>query len=410
MNNYDFSRQQDENDYDYVRRLSVDKIDKLHNKEWVDIKEENNFLHSSENLRKYGRAWKMDDENKDFKMSQSDNDTAFKYKEVTEILSDGSQRSDKLISMSNEQLKDSSFLLKAHGFDENEWEVSNAKNSIWNIGSEKTLYSSRISVKPKLNGFNINALIEAMKKEIKPFRINSTVTDGEKLLTIPFVDLHFGINTLEQYQNKLQETLEIINSRNWDTIYIPIGHDLIHVNNSKNQTANGTQIENINIPKAWKDAFTFYTYIFEAALEKSNKVVSDYVCGNHDADMTWGFMQSLEVKFPQVKWNTSMNNKKCFKWEQVTIFSLHGERGLARVAKTLLTKYRDDIVNSKVIEIYSGHTHAEKVKDDYGIVIRTLPTSALEDDWHVENSFEGSVKTSQLFVYSKDKLKTIHHV
>ena len=208
----------------------------------------------------------------------------------------------------------------------------------------------------------------------------------------------------------MNDTLEIISSKSWDTIYIPIGHDLIHVNDSKNRTANGTIVETIDIPNAWKDAFTFYSNIIEASLKQSINVVSDYVCGNHDADLTWGFMQALEVKFPQVKWDTSMENKKYFKWNEVLLVSTHGERGLKRVTNTLITKYRDLMVGAKCIEIYSGHIHNQQVSDNYGILVRSLPTSAKEDDWHVSQSFEGSVKNSQVFVYKKDRIKTIYHV
>src|SRR5690606_20058028 len=49
------------------------------------------------------------------------------YKETTEILADGSHKSDKLLKMSVEQSKDVNYLLKAHGFDTEQWELVNAK-------------------------------------------------------------------------------------------------------------------------------------------------------------------------------------------------------------------------------------------------------------------------------------------
>jgi len=92
------------------------------------------------------------------------------------------------------------------------------------------------------------------------------------------------------------------------------------------------------------------------------------------------------------------------------LVNLHGDKGINRVAKTLVTEYRDLMVGAKTVEIHSGHLHSQKVNDEYGILVRTLPTDAKTDDWHRDNSFEGAVKVSQLFEYNENILKTIHHV
>ncbi|RKJ71127.1 hypothetical protein D7X33_22615, partial [Butyricicoccus sp. 1XD8-22] len=128
---YDFSRQPNENKFQHLVRVSVDKLNKLHNKEWIDIKEDFNFEHSAESLRKYASGWKILFENDGIEqINEVDNEPIIKYKENTEILGDGSQKSDKLIEMSLEQSKNPDYLLEAHGFDTNEWELTSAKNSI----------------------------------------------------------------------------------------------------------------------------------------------------------------------------------------------------------------------------------------------------------------------------------------
>src|SRR5690606_38554876 len=69
------------------------------------------------------------------------------YKETIKINADGSQESDRLVKISQEQSKDRTCLLKAHGYDPNEWEVVNAKSSIWNQNGKDTgmieLYASK---------------------------------------------------------------------------------------------------------------------------------------------------------------------------------------------------------------------------------------------------------------------------
>ena len=65
-----------------------------------------------------------------------DKDLKIPQKETVEIHSDGRQTSEKLIKMSNEQSKDVEFLLRAHGFNPDVWELVSARNNIWNICSK----------------------------------------------------------------------------------------------------------------------------------------------------------------------------------------------------------------------------------------------------------------------------------
>ena len=397
-----------ESDLDYKYRILLDKARGTANYGWEDVEKALNVGVAKDTIRK--GTFFLPEFDEYLRNKLSSNNELPSYKEVNEYKADGSQVSDKLIRISEQDMKNPDKLLEAHGYDHNQFELVNSRSSMWNSSVDKTLHSSRITVKPKVNGFDIDELVKATKEAIIPSKLEYNKTEGKNLLCIPFVDLHFGINTFQGYLEKLSETLDIIKSKNWDTIYIPFGHDLIHVNNHKGQTANGTNIEMVDLTKAWKDALKFYKVIFNEAIKNSQNVVADYVCGNHDADMTWAFAQLLEEIYPQVKFDTSINNKKYFKWNKILLVNLHGEKGMNRVAKTLITKYRDLMVDAKTVEIHSGHLHAEKVKDEYGIIVRTLPTSALEDNWHVENSFEGACKHSQIFEYNAEKLKTIYHV
>lgn len=384
--------------------------------DWTDIKDKHPIMeHSSDILRRYSTAWKLLEDwgVVDFSNINPKDIETPAYKETHELVAGGVQKSDKLIKMNAQQAKDANYILQAHGFDTEEWEIVNAKNNIWNVNSKvqgvQTLYSSKITVKPKNSGFNIDKFLEKIEN-IKPKYIKQPVESTERLLTISYVDLHFGINTVNDYQQKLDETIEIMESKSYDTIYVPIGNDLLHVNTFKNQTANGTQIESVDLDKASDDAYEFYTIVLDNALKNSKNVVADYIPGNHDSDISWMFVKMLAKQYPQIKWNTSIDAKKILRWKNIMLLNLHGESGMNRVANTLITEYRDLMVGANCVEIHSGHLHSEKVKDNFGILVRTLPTSAKTDTWHKNQSFEGAVKASQLFEYNKDKLKVIHYV
>lgn len=387
-----------------------------HRKDWLDMKDEHGFDGSGETLRKHGAAFKWLEDNQIVDFSQiklSDYDTP-NYKESVELIKDGTQKSDKLIELSETDMKDENAVLNAHGYNPDIWEIVNAKNSIFNVnakgGITKTLYSSKITVKKKENSFNIDKLINLIVQNATPYKRKKLVQNGDNLLELGFTDMHFGINSFDYYLETLDETIEIINSKNWDTIYLPIGSDLLHNDDFKGRTTNDTIIEKVDMELAWEEAYRFYEIIIQHCLENAVNVVAKYVCGNHDKTMSYGLVKALSKVFPEVDWDTSTKNKKLFIWNEVAILFLHGDKGAQRIGKTIYKEYGKIIADKKVVEIHSGDKHHTKTDDVSGVMFRILPTGAQTDEWHDEQSFTGSMKCFHLFEYKSDKLKTIYHV
>ena len=403
--------------FDLIKE-AVKKARRESDMDWLEIKDHFAFDQSAESLRKYSVAWKLLEDwnlvNFDTVEQSKKLANENRYKETTEIKQDGTHASDKLVAMSEEDSKDVNFLLKAHGFDSGAWELLSAKNNIWNVSNgdlaNKTLYSSKITVKPIANGLDISKIIEKSLKNVKPYKRKTTNIKGKNLLELFLTDMHFGVNTLEDYQSTLDEIIELIESKSWDTIYIPIGSDLLHNDDFKGRTTNDTIIEKVDMELAWEEAFTFYCAIYEKALENAENVVSHYICGNHDKVMSFGLVKSLSKLFPEVEWDTTTTNKKLFTWKDVAILAMHGDKGTQRIAKTIYKDYGKLISDKKVVEIHSGDKHYTKTDDSHGVIFRILPTKAKTDDWHFENSFTSSMKAFHLFEYSEDKLKTIYHV
>lgn len=402
-----------ESNFDYKVRLCVAKLNKEHDLDWSELIDILNLNCSPDHLRKLSYAYKeMLEERESDEMSKPEN--IIKYKETNEILSDGSQKSDKLISMSAEQSKDKNYLLAAHGFDANEWEVVNARSNIWNTNSivqgVQTLYSSKLTVKPKSNGFNMEKLLEVIKQEVKPIIIDSPTRSENKLLEIPLFDMHFGVANLDYYSNTYDKILNKIKAVKWDTILFVIGQDLFHNDGFTGKTTAGTMIEKVDIEKAWEDADSFYTSLIHYALENSKNVEVIFSNGNHDQALGFAFVKTLEAKFSQVKFDTRMKQRKEFTWNDLFLGFSHGDKGSNRLGKNFLSEHGKAIASAKIVEIHSGHIHHEVTKDDFGIVIRSLSTKAKTDDWHEDNGFIGSMKRFQLFEYSSDSLDGIHYV
>jgi predicted phosphodiesterase len=335
------------------------------------------------------------------------------YEEVNEIRSDGSYYSDKLLSMSKDQLKDPTYLLEAHGFDPCEWEIVNARNNIWNVFSNdkgvQQLYSSKITAKPLKSRFDVEEIAEALSK-VEPIRVIGVFdSNATGMLEIPFYDMHWGTSYLDHYQGTLDETMHIINERQREEIVIPIGSDLFHHDNFKSSTSNGTVVEGINWPKAWADAATFFFSIIALALQMGKRVKIIYVKGNHDESMAWTFCQMLAVKFPQAEFDLEIEERKSHRYEDVFIGFTHGDKATKDIDRVFIHEF-PQIVTCAVKEIHSGHYHHEVTKDQFGIVNRSLCTKNLTDGWHKDKGFVGAVKRFMIFEYTNDSLKSIRYV
>ncbi|WP_137743266.1 hypothetical protein [Robertmurraya siralis] len=412
MTEFNFDRLQGESKFRHLVRLSVAKLNKEHSMDWIDLKEMFDFQHSAESLRKYASGWKLMVENEEVEQLNSEEEIA--YKETTEILADGSHKSDKLIRMNSEQLKDVNYLLDAHGFDKESWELVNARNNIWNVYSKKdgiqNLYSSKITVRPKVVGFNIDNFIEKAKQEITPVHINTIISDGNGLLEIPLYDLHFGVNTYKDYLVVRDKIISKIRSKKWDKIFFIVGQDLLHNNGFDGKTSSGTPIEKVDMDKAWSDAFRFYCELINEAQNNSNSTECSYSIANHDDSMSWALVKCLEVKFPDIYFDTSKKVRKAFIWNNVFIGYSHGHKGANRLHENFLSDFGKQMAIAEVVEIHTGHIHTETAKDKFGVLVRTLSTKGKTDDWHDENGFVGAHKRFQLFEYSPSALEAIYYI
>lgn len=410
--NYDSSQSPNESNFAWKERLIVDKMEDRNSLKWAEILEILKLNTSESNFRKsaYGiyEAYLA-------RVEQSlEEESKASYKETFEIQSDGTQKSDKLIKMSEEQKKNPEFLLTAHGFDPKEWDLINVRNNIWNTNSKtqgvQTLYSSKISVKPKSAGFNFDKLLETIGQKVEPITVERPKSANEKMLEIPLFDMHWGIAGFDHYFEVFHKIDSKIKSNKWDTVLFVIGQDLLHVDGFTGKTTSGTQVESIDLEKAWSDADKFYSMLLAEALRNSKNVEVIFSAGNHDQSMGFAFVKMLEAKFIDVAFDTKMQTRKGFVWKDIFLGFTHGDKGGKRIVRNFLTEYGKEIAIAKVVEVHSGHLHREELIDDFGIVFRVLSTGNKTDDWHREQGWIGANKRFQLFEYSPSKLEAIYYV
>lgn len=244
------------------------------------------------------------------------------------------------------------------------------------------------------------------KRDVKPV---------DKMLEITFDDLHFGIATLDDYADTLQDTITIINSEQYKEINIVIGEDLLHADNFRGKTSNETYVGEIDIPTAYNDALTFYSNIIIEALACSDRVRVFYSMGNHSEALSWTIVQVLKVKFPQVEYDDSLEHRKVILFEKIFIGVTHGDtlnkKSLRDIKELFMEENLQAYANATVKEIHVGHLHTLKETGDVnGCIVRRLSTKVPTDKWHNKNGFTMGVKRFMLFEYSEDKLLSIHYV
>lgn len=384
---------------------------------WNEINSQyaDNFFTSGEDVRMWVKNQLRNKKNE--KIVQNEiGETKINFNESVEINKDGSQTSNKLIKMSLEDTKNPEFLLKAHGYNTEFWELVSARSNIWNAYSKQDgimqLYSSRIVVKPLKNGNSIEKIIKAIEK-IRPvyIEVESFIADDKSLLEIPLFDQHFGISDYEYYKRTQSDIYNQITKKKWTEILFIIGQDLFHNNDFKGHTANGTQIEVVDMEKTWDDCCKFYEPLISQAIKNSEKVKVIYSKGNHDETISFGFVKYLKAKFPQVEFDDRFAERKIHTFEKIFIGITHGDKyNLKDLANVFIKDFPLEWANAKVREIHKGHFHIEDGKDIIGTMVRTLATRNKTDKWHDENNYIGANKRFMLFEYSADELKSIYYV
>src|SRR5690625_34604 len=199
---------------------------------------------------------------------------------------DGTIDIDRIIEVYSENdLKDDEFVLKANGYDPAKWEIVRYDFSMWNHLNKKmdhpaTLYAKKLRVKPKKVFLDTNKLLEIVTQTPKiTYRPEIKKSRNEYLL-LPLFDMHFGISDCEYYTPTPAKILDEIETRCKEGL-VMCGQDALHTDGFRGRTSSGTQTEQVEMVKAWKDATLCFETIIKDSLERNSKVSIVYSKGNH---------------------------------------------------------------------------------------------------------------------------------
>lgn len=334
----------------------------------------------------------------------------------TEIVlnKDGSQSSSTTLQMTSEQAKDPDFVLRAHGFDPDEWDIISARNNFWQQNSQENglidLYQSKITVKPKVDDeLTPQDIANLFKADIKPYTVKQVARDTHNLV-VPLPDLRFGITTMLDVKGHLDRLLELIN-KGYKTIVIEQLGDLFHSSQMwSSQTLKGTLLDEVNMVQAVEDAKQFFDVLVTAALKNSTTLHIKQMAGNHSGNMEYMFMEYLKAKYPQVVIKNNIQFRDAYLLDNVGIMLAHGDLAPKNLPMLFANEFGGTWSLSHSREIHKGHFHKEKTVDEGGVISRQLGTVKPNDNYEIMNGWTLSKKELYALEYDSDKLVAEWHV
>jgi len=424
-------RRVDESDFRYEVRLCVAKLDKELDLNWEEIRDHLKLDCSADHLRKisYGYRKMVDNEvleNEPIERVDS-SETLPDYKEDIEIMNDGSHKSNKLLKMSNEQSKDTSHLLKAHGYDDS-WEVVNAKSSIWNQSNKNdgmlTLYSSKITVKPKVYEFTqeeIREFFTDLSKTYKsPVHKPTRYKLNGKMLELNIADLHVGklcwsgdtgdtydeVKAEESFFYIINDVLNRTKQYEFEKILFVWSNDFFHFDGLSKTTTGGTpQDTNLQYSKMYKLGVRMLVQAIDM-ISKIAPVETFYIASNHDKVTSYHATEYLYAWYrnnENISVDATPISRKYVEFGNSLIQFSHGHSEKKRLGSTMQVDMREAWGRTLYHEVHAAHIHSEKMTtENNGVIIRHISSSTGTDNWHFESGYVGAVKKAQSFLWDKE--------
>lgn len=426
--------------YEECINLIIDKqINKTADVDWQEICERYNLPYNYDSLRKanntiFGGCYVADYlKEKSFELENEIENIKKSFKSESKINKDGTYSSSKLLDMSEEQSKDVSYILKAHGFDSKSWKLVSARNNIRQVISKQdgviTLYASYITVKP-ITDLSLSD-VESFYKELcityQAPEVKEISNKGNYMFELPIMDLHFGKLSLsedvtepynyelarERFNYIIDESINNIKNYDIDEIVFPIGSDFFHVDNVNMSTTAGTRQDSDLSPQL------IFKYGLECLIDgimklsKIAKVKVFCVNGNHDYLTSYHAVYSLWCYFhnnENVIVNVGTSPRKYVQYGNNLLGFTHGDKERQRIDGLMQIEAREMWGNTKYHEFHCGHLHSEQTKENNGIIFRNLSSVCGTDTWHHTSGYIGAVKKCQSFLWHKTYgLKVIFH-
>lgn len=370
----------------------------------------------------------------------------FSKEEVNKILNRTGDNLDISLRNIDFEVRSLEDLLAVCEVDEKIWEVVSWQCKKWDLGIKsedeiqtKPLYS--VSAKFKLKKLENNLSLqkdliikELYEKAPSMDLINSysyfmealegfnAANNKQCLLEISIPDLHIGKLAhreesgedydikiaVGRYKKAIKELLSRVNLSNVNKILLPIGNDIIQVDNSANTTTAGTRVDTdgryFKIIRAVKDV------LIETISDLSVIAPVDVVVipGNHDSESSFLIGEILDAYFNKAETINVYNDaslRKYYQFGKVGMLFTHGDKERHNNLGMIFAAENPNLwADTKYRFIKLGHLHHNKkieyiaTQEFQGFQLQILPSLSSNDSWHKNKGFL-SLKQAKAFLY-----------
>lgn len=253
-----------------------------------------------------------------------------------------------------------------------------------------------------------------------------TPSSDKTLLEICLFDNHFGklswsdetgedfdIKIAEdRFKYALNDLLSNVNLANVEKIMIPIGNDLINIDNRFNMTTAGTPQDTDS--RYMKIIKTVKRILVEVITDLSMIAPIDVVIvpGNHDTTTSFMMGEILDAFFwnnDRVEVFNSAKLRKYYKYGKVAIQLSHGnEEKHAELGQIFATEEKQMWADTDFHFCQIGHFHKNKtlkfvsIDEFQGFQVQTIPSLSGTDAWHYKKGYN-SMKQGKCFVFHPTK-------
>lgn len=359
----------------------------------------------------------------------SEDDELPAHTNTVSIEKDGTIVSDKLILISEDDLKDPRALLLHHGYDPDKWTLIDATSNMWHGARPHDLglrvhCQSKIRVKPLertgLDRETIDDWFGSMSKRLAPAapEMFQTQPGPGPELEIVITDIHIGGDHNQDVGDRFRATIiraaEKAKAIKASKITLAQIGDIFQYDSADKKTANGTQQNSpLDFPDMFNQGAEFLIFALEALANVANVEMIN-ISGNHDRLSGYALGKAIEFYMRRDRrvtvdadhdhpWKHRMFYRNLVLWT-------HGDMNKNNLKSLLHREAKREYGQSNHAEIHVGHWHHEKTIEGDGVTLRYLASMARPDSWHEREGYTGQRENVTAFVWSPRGLDEVWYL
>lgn len=249
---------------------------------------------------------------------------------------------------------------------------------------------------------------------------------ADNMLELALFDVHFGKLAhreevgedydlkiaSERFMEAVKDLLSRVRLDSIERIFLPIGQDLINVDNIQGTTTGGT-------PQDTDSRFHKIVKTVKAVLIETINMLKEIapvdvviVVGNHDEQTTFMIGEMLEAYYhniPEVEVYNQATLRKYYKYGISSIMLTHGNKEKFNELGMLFAAENPTLwASTEQRFIQLGHFHHNKkvttiqAQDFQGFQVQILPSLSGSDAWHTGKGYK-SLKQAKAFIFNRFK-------